>query len=97
MRELENAIERAVVLGSTELILPEDLPEAIIENPATEGVSQTTYYEAIHEAKRQLVTKTLQQTDGNYTKAAKLLGIHPNNLHRIIRSLNLKTTLRDDG
>jgi DNA-binding NtrC family response regulator len=94
---LENAIERAVVLGSTELIVPEDLPEAVLESTAVEGGSQATYYEAINEAKRQLVTKTLQQTDGNYTEAAKLLGIHPNNLHRIIRSLNLKTTLRHDG
>ena len=31
MRELENAIERAVVLGSTRLIVPDDLPEALIE------------------------------------------------------------------
>src|SRR5207253_402136 len=31
VRELENAIERATVLGTTDLILPEDLPEAIVE------------------------------------------------------------------
>jgi two-component system, NtrC family, response regulator HydG len=34
VRELENVIERAVVLGSTGVILPEDLPEAVVE-PAT--------------------------------------------------------------
>ena len=31
IRELENAIERAVVLGSSEFILPEDLPECVFE------------------------------------------------------------------
>jgi len=91
VRQLENAIERAVVLGSTDLIVPEDLPEAILESEAAGEVTSSTYYEAVNEAKRQILSKTLQQTNGNYTDAAKLLGIHPNNLHRIIRNLNLKS------
>jgi Nif-specific regulatory protein len=94
VRQLENAIERAVVLGSTELIVPDDLPEAILESQTVSGVPKAGYYESINESKRQLITKTLQQTDGNYTEAAKLLGVHPNNLHRIIRSLDLKTKLK---
>jgi DNA-binding NtrC family response regulator len=77
------------------LITPEDLPEVIIEHAtspcASETlVSQSGYYEAIKEAKRQLILKTLRQTGGNYTMAAKLLGIHPNNLHRLLRNLNLR-------
>ena len=91
VRQLENAIERAVVLGSTELIVPEDLPEAILESQSVAGVPAAGYYEAIREAKRQIITKTLQQTEGNYTEAAKLLGVHPNNLHRLIRSLDLRS------
>ena len=90
VRQLENAIERAVVLGSTELIVPEDLPEAILESEAAGGVSSSTYREAVNEAKRQIVTKALQQTNGNYTNAAKVLGIYPSNLHRLIRDLKLK-------
>jgi Nif-specific regulatory protein len=89
VRQLENAIERAVVLGVTELIVPEDLPETILESEnATEPPSG--YHETIRAAKRQLITKTLQQTSGNYTEAAKLLGIHPNNLHRLVRDLKLR-------
>jgi DNA-binding NtrC family response regulator len=30
IRELENAVERALVLGSADVILPDDLPEAIL-------------------------------------------------------------------
>jgi transcriptional regulator with GAF, ATPase, and Fis domain len=90
VRQLENAIERAVVLGVTELIVPEDLPETFFESEAIVDQSAAGYYETIREAKRQLISKTLQQTAGNFTEAAKLLGIHPNNLHRLVRNLKLR-------
>jgi transcriptional regulator with GAF, ATPase, and Fis domain len=91
VRELENAIERALVLGSTDLIVPEDLPEALYESAQAEGETKASYYEAIKDAKRQFITDALKQTQGNYTETAKLLGVHPNNLHRMIRSLNLRS------
>jgi hypothetical protein len=90
VRELENAIERAIVLGTTELILPEDLPEFLLQNQSQSGLKLTDYHQAIKETKRQLVLKVLEQAHGNYINAARLLGIHPNNLHRLIRELNLK-------
>jgi Nif-specific regulatory protein len=99
VRQLENAIERAVVLGATELIAAEDLPEVICEPRESELEREgqikdvqppAGYYETVKEAKRQLILKTLRQTSGNYTEAAKLLGIHPNNLHRLLRNLNLR-------
>lgn len=93
VRELENAIERALVLGSTDLIVPEDLPEVLYESGAVEGVTKASYYEAIKDAKRQFISDALKQTEGNYTEAAKLLGVHPNNLHRLVRSLGLKTVV----
>jgi Nif-specific regulatory protein len=93
VRELENAIERALVLGSTDLIVPEDLPEVLYESGAVEGVTKARYYEAIKDAKRQFISDALKQTEGNYTEAAKLLGVHPNNLHRLVRSLGLKTAV----
>jgi Nif-specific regulatory protein len=94
VRELENAIERAVVLGTTDLILPEDLPEAALENatPATGGVAN--YHEAVTEAKKQLILQAVEQAEGNYTEAAKLLGVHPNYLHRLIRNMNLRPELK---
>jgi Nif-specific regulatory protein len=89
VRELENAIERAVVLGSTETILPEDLPESIVEtsDPVTPA---TRFHEAVVQAKRQIVLKALEQTGGNYSEAARVLGLHPSNLHRLIRTLGLR-------
>jgi Nif-specific regulatory protein len=93
IRELENAIERAVVLGSTEWVLPEDLPEELVETePAgpTGRPAATRYHETVKDSKKDLILKAVQQTAGNITEAARLLGIHPNYLHRLMRNLNLK-------
>ncbi len=92
VRELENVIERAVALGSTEMIQPEDLPEALNENAVSLGVQPTSFHVAAREAKRLIILNTLEQTGGNYTQAAKILGIHPTNLHRLARNLGLKST-----
>jgi Nif-specific regulatory protein len=94
VRELENAIERAVVLGSSDMILPEDLPEAVLERAESVGVSMTAFHDALREAKKQLILNAFEQAQGSYTDAAKLLGLHPNYLHRLIRNLNMKPMLR---
>ena len=92
VRELENAIERAMVLGSGEVIDSEDLPERILE-AAEVGQPGTKYHEAVRQAKRELILNALRQSKGNYTEAAKALGLHPNNLHRLIRMLDLKAAI----
>lgn len=94
VRELENAIERAVVLGATERILPEDLPESILESEPTATAPGTKYHEAVAHTKKQIILNAMQQAKGNYTEAAKLLGVHPNYLHRLIRNLNLKELVK---
>jgi DNA-binding NtrC family response regulator len=94
VRELENAIERAVVLGSSDMILPEDLPEAVLEKAESAGASMTAFHDALRESKKQLILNAFEQAQGSYTEAAKLLGLHPNYLHRLIRNLNMKQLLR---
>jgi DNA-binding NtrC family response regulator len=91
VRELENAIERAVVLGSSELILPEDLPESLFEaQPLSMESSGASYQSAVIELKKQLIIKAVKEAGGNYTEAARKLGVNPTYLHRLIRNLNLK-------
>jgi Nif-specific regulatory protein len=93
VRELENAIERAVVLGSADVIETDDLPERVLESANSGKVPMAKYYEAIKQAKRELILNALEQANGNYTEAANALGVHPNNLHRLIRTLELKPAL----
>jgi transcriptional regulator with GAF, ATPase, and Fis domain len=94
VRELENAIERAIVLGTTEQLLLEDLPESILESEPAATVPGTEYHEAVAHTKKQIILSSMQQAKGSYTEAAKLLGVHPNYLHRLIRNLNLKDQLK---
>lgn len=94
IRELENAIERAVVLGTTDHILLEDLPESILEAEPAAAAPGTKYHEAVAQTKKQIILGAMQQAKGNYTEAAKLLGVHPNYLHRLVRNLNLKEQLK---
>src|SRR5215217_2132149 len=90
VRELENTIERAIVLGASEWILPEDLPEAVLEMKVTEGLA-TTYHAAVVQNKKQIILRALEEAKQNQNEAARLLGIHPNYLQRLIRNLNLKS------
>ncbi len=88
VRELENAIEHAIVMGLTDEILPEDLPDALLEEQSS-GLA-ARYHETLNQTKKQLVRTALDEANGSPADAARLLGIHPKYLHRLIRNLNLK-------
>ncbi|MFN7939439.1 MAG: sigma 54-interacting transcriptional regulator [Bryobacteraceae bacterium] len=91
VRELENAIERAVVLGSGETVMAEDLPETILESvPAAAELEPARYHEALNRAKRDLILTAIAECGGSHAGAAKLLGLHPNYLSRLIRNLRIK-------
>ena len=97
IRELENAIERAIVIGNSDSILAEDLPENLLETAPSSAAVPTKYHGAIRNLKRQLILSALEQAGGNFTEAAKLLGVHPNYLHRLIRNLDLRSALKKSG
>jgi transcriptional regulator with PAS, ATPase and Fis domain len=100
VRELENAVEHAVVLGSTPLILPEDLPDAIAESTPSSAASagasgDAGFHDAVKETKKDLIMRAVERAGGNYNAAARLLGLHPNYLHRLIKNLQIKSALTD--
>jgi Nif-specific regulatory protein len=91
VRELENAIEHAIVLGSSEHVEVEDLPDQVMETAVSlENQSSIDYQSLVQNAKRQILLNAIESTNGNYSAAARLLGIHPKNLHRLIRSAGLR-------
>jgi transcriptional regulator with GAF, ATPase, and Fis domain len=89
VRELENAMERAVVMSSTDHVLLDDLPEDIVEAGTTSDAAPP-YFQSLTGAKKAVVQSALDQAEGDYTRAAQLLGVHVNSLHRMIRVLGLK-------
>ena len=54
------------------------------------------YHDQINQLKKQMIVDAVKQCKGNYTEAAKLLGVHPNYLHRLIRNLNIKGELKGE-
>lgn len=80
VRELENCIERAIVMGEGEIIMPSDLPKTIrsaetnySENEIIDEIPENGL--SLDEVEKNLMIKALQQTEGNQTEAAKMLGI----------------------
>jgi two-component system, NtrC family, response regulator HydG len=92
IRELENAMEHAIVLGLTDEILPEELPEPLLEEQLSETAA--LYHNTLNQTKKQLVITAMDNAKGNHIEAARLLGIHPKYLHRLIKNLNLKSDLK---
>jgi transcriptional regulator with GAF, ATPase, and Fis domain len=90
VRELENAVEHAIVLGTTERIEMGDLPDAVIEGRQSKQMPANKFYQTIVETKKQLILDAIEQANGNRAEAAQMLGVHPNNLSRLIRTLGLK-------
>ena len=87
IRELENAIERAVVLGAGDMIELDHLPEAIREIPDMAGATPATSLQgAIDESKRQAIARAFERAGSDHSAAAKLLGVHPNYLCRLTRT-----------
>lgn len=90
VRELQNVIERAMVLGTAESIVPEDLPETILDAAPSRPKESGGFHDAVREARKQLILDALEQARGNVTEAAKILRLHPNYLHRLMTSLDLR-------
>jgi two-component system response regulator AtoC len=88
IRELENTIERAMVLSDGEEILPEHLPQEL-EGSSGFALDQAISGEYSLKKTQQLlekkmIVKALQATGGNRTQTAKLLEIsHPSLLSKM--------------
>lgn len=77
IRELENAMERAVILTRGPRITPEDLPASIL--PDIQGENTRSSMESseisLKEMEKRMILKTLEETGGNRTRSSDILGI----------------------
>jgi len=89
VRELANVIERAMVLGEGPKLTLRHLPPRISVGESTAGSDNPSYREAIDAAKRELIRKTLTETQGNRAAAAKALGLQRTYLSRLIKTLRI--------
>ncbi len=88
VRELENVIQRAITLTRHELILPEDLPNAIFQKEE-ENVIQKGLREkyTVDQLEREYIKKVLVEAGGNKSKAAEILGLDRKTLYRKLQEM----------
>lgn len=86
VRELFNVIERMVNLAETDEIMISDLPLGIVDiRKKKEYGSPKSLQFILEETERDAIIQALQDTQGNKSKAAMLLGIHRVTLHEKLR------------
>ncbi|MDA1103779.1 MAG: sigma-54 dependent transcriptional regulator [Gemmatimonadetes bacterium] len=83
VRELENALERAAVVSSADVITPDVLPERVREAPAPRlAATDTPSNPTMDVVERAYILWVLQAEGGNKTRASEVLGIDPSTLYR---------------
>ncbi|MBI1987970.1 MAG: sigma-54-dependent Fis family transcriptional regulator [Nitrospinae bacterium] len=98
IRELQNAIERAVSVCEGGVIRPQDLPEPIRVGPIGRLPFQPKVDLPFKEAKelwiasfeREYLSQLLREQRGNISRAAQQAGIDRKTIHRLIRKYGLK-------
>ncbi len=81
VRELENIIERIVLLSEREIILPDDIPPEIMRSGRGEaalpslGIDDFSIDEILEGIEKDYLVKALELSGGNKTEAARLLGL----------------------
>jgi two-component system response regulator AtoC len=91
IRELQNVLERAIVLAAEEVIGPEHLPHEVRHLPMAESVTETATGSgperllSLEEIERLHVLRVLAHTKGNREEASRILGVSRRTLSRMIQ------------
>jgi DNA-binding NtrC family response regulator len=97
VRELQNALEHARFLSQADIILPEHLPPAVRDEPAQAhavacetSTTDQPDVKTLGEIEIETIRRALDQTEGNRTRAAELLGITRRGLIYKLKRLGMK-------
>jgi len=94
IRELENLIERAVVLTKSKLITRESLPPFLLSSQEESKIfsltdNELTLRKHIQSVQKRAIISALAKTKGVQKKAASLLGVKPTTLNEMIKRLDI--------
>ena len=104
VRELKNAVERAMIMAEGEEVLARDLPGGASEGGASAGREPSAgveeegalnvpftsdFREDRREFERRYIARCLEESGGNVTRAAAVLGMHRQSLQHKLRELGL--------
>ncbi len=85
VRELENVIDHAIIIAKQERILLKDLPQYLLMRPLP-----TQEFATLQDCEKNLILKTLQETNWNKHKSAKRLNINRSTLYGKMKRYGLK-------
>jgi DNA-binding NtrC family response regulator len=88
VREVENVIQRAITLTRHETILPEDLPNTVMQEK-DESLIEKGFREkyTVSQLEREYIKRVLVEAGGNKSKAAEILGLDRKTLYRKLQEL----------
>lgn len=91
IRELRNAVERAVAYCRTPIILPEDLPESLRQQEGDAAFDSFRAWrtKALERLEGEFLAEALEQHHGNVSRTARALRLHRSTLQRMIRKHHL--------
>lgn len=94
IRELENLIERAVVLTKSKLITRNNLPPFLLEEKRAEAMISSLnnnlhLKEQVQSYQKKAIIEALRRTKGVQKKAARLLGVKPTTLNEMMKRLKI--------
>lgn len=92
VRQLKNLVERLTILHAGKSIAPADIQPIAGESDrlVTQKTDSGTLAERMQRFERTLIEEALRQTNGNISRAARLLGVDRANLSRKVKELGLK-------
>ncbi len=93
VRELENIIERAVVLSRRNVVSVDDLPfgvKGLVEDERLDDLTTGTLSEQVEALEKKMIYNALKKTNGNQTQAGKLLGLTERNLRYKLNKYNIQ-------
>jgi DNA-binding NtrC family response regulator len=92
VRELQNVIERAVLLGKSDMIRLEDLPRqvAAVGPLSVEPIGNRSLKEALEGPERQIILEVLESNQWNRFATADMLGINRTTLYKKMKRLGLE-------
>jgi two-component system nitrogen regulation response regulator NtrX len=90
VRELRNLIERIVILNPQVRVDARHIPLNVTRRPAERPVDRFGSLQEVREAvEREYILKKLEETNGNVTRTAELLGLERSNLYRKMKTLGI--------
>lgn len=92
IRELRNTIERVIIMVGKAKIAADDLPEfSASEEPPSSSFRFPSFKDATDAYQREFILHKLNESDGNVSKAAELMGVDRSHLYRRMKNLGIQS------